>query len=220
MNTRGNAFVYILIAIALFGALTFALSGSQETASVGELNEGRATIAANEILSYAATAQNSIISLDRIGTNAASLDFVLPSNDTDFNAAPHVNKLFHPEGGGLAYKLLPRDAGVTAITTPEEGYYIGRFNNTEWTPTTAQDVMFSAYGINRQVCEELNYKITGSRTVPSMGNTTQTFVDTEYHSIANIDLMIADCATCDEKPALCVHGSGNLYVFYNILVAR
>lgn len=220
MNTRGNAFVYILIAIALFGALTFALSGSQETTSVGELNEGRATIAANEILAYAAAAQNSITSLDRMGTNAATIDFVLPSNNTDFNDPPHINKLFHPEGGGLSYKLLPKDAAVAAVTGPEEGYYIGRFNNTEWTPTTAQDVLFTAYGINRQVCEELNYKITGSRTIPSVSDAAATFVDTEYHSGPNADLMISDCATCDEKPALCIDGSSGLYVFYSILVAK
>jgi hypothetical protein len=220
-NAQGNAFVYILIAIALLGSLTFTLYGSEDTAGVSDLNEGRSTIAVNEILSYAAAAQNAIASLDRVGTGAGAIDFVMPSQTVAFNAAPHINKLFHPDGGGLSYKLLPQDAAVAGLTNPAAGYYIGRFSNTEWSPTTANDVIFAAYGINRQVCQDLNLKVLGTAApLASNSDVREYLVDIAVSgSGSNDDLDLGSCAACEEISSACVT-NGGVYAFYAVLVAR
>ena len=93
MNQRGNAFVYVLIAIILFAGLMFTISRMDEGGtSTSDLDEGRAKVGANSILAYASSVEGAVIRLDRVGTSADQIDFMLPS-DAAFNTAPNLNKL-------------------------------------------------------------------------------------------------------------------------------
>ena len=221
---RGNAFLYVLIAIVLFAGLTFVLSrtGGQKDAS-SDLAEGQATIDANTILSYAASAANTVSQLDLGGIAADQLDFTLPS-DAAFNTPPLGKKFFHPSGGGLNYKALPATAVASSGGGLAPGYYIGRFNNVEWTPTTAQDVIFVAHEISQKVCAAINTKITGSETIPAIGGGStieDVLIDDSLHGGSNADFMVANCAACEEKPALCVSGGARtIYTFYSLLVVE
>lgn len=225
-SNRGNAFLYILVAVVLFGALIFALSrGGQQNSGVAELDSGRAKVAANEILSYAATAANNLTQMDSSGITADQIDFMLP-NDSDFNtdapANPNIHKLFHPSGGGLGYKSLPQDANDDDGVGLAAGYYIGRFNNIEWTPTTAPDIIFAAYEIKTPVCAEINRKLTGSTVIPTVsGDSLENFfIEASLHSGANAPFEVANCAACEEKPALCVANAAGKNLFYSILAAE
>lgn len=223
MNSRGNAFVYILIAVALFAGLTFALTSADQGNNISELDEGRAKVAANSIVSYAVSAQNAIVSLDKMGTSATQISFIQPS-EAAFNTAPNLNKLFHPDGGGLTYKPLLSDAIDASVTgNPKPGFYIGRFNNFEWTPTAAYDVIFAAFGINRAVCKQLNLQQTGSDTIPALASGTleAALVDVTYHSGSNANVMTADCGTCTNKSSFCFSNpAGTKFGYVSILVAR
>jgi hypothetical protein len=222
MNARGNVFLYVLIAVVLFAGLTYAIMQiNQQNDPTAELDEGRAKIAANAVLAWVASAQNAVNNMDQVGTDADELVFLRPA-DTGFNTAPHIHKLFHPDGGGLALKPLPRDAMGPSVTNPANGFYIGRFNNIQWTPSATNDVIAAAYGVSQPVCAEINKKITGSATIPSVAPSIRTyFVNTSYHGAGNANFMIASCAACDERPALCVQeGTTSLYVYYALLVAR
>lgn len=219
----GNAFLYVLIAIVLFGALMFTLSRSEEqNDGNSDLTEGRTSVSANEIMAYAATVTNAITQMQNTGTQNSQIDFMLP-DDSTFNDPPTLYKLFHPDGGGLNYKALPSNAvGVAGTLTPKAGYYVGRFNNVEWTPTTQNDVMFVAYNISQPVCAEIDRKLRGSTTIPAFpsGNAKQYFINGTIFSGSNQNLMATDCAACDEIPAMCVsfvNGATTHYLFYNII---
>lgn len=219
----GNAFLYVLIAVVLFGALMFTLSKSQDQDDGNsDLTEGRTAVAANEIMAYAATVTNAITQMQNTGTQNNQIDFMLPS-DSNFNTAPTLQKLFHPDGGGLSYKTLPSNAvGAAGTLTPDPGYYVGRFNNIEWTPTTQDDILFTAYNISEGVCAEIDRKLRGSTTIPSFpgGNVKQYFIDGTIFSGSNQNLLATDCPSCDEIPALCVsfvNGATTHYLFYNII---
>ncbi|OIN85702.1 MAG: hypothetical protein AUJ12_08285 [Alphaproteobacteria bacterium CG1_02_46_17] len=230
MNTQnGNAFLYILIAVILFGVLTFTLSksGNQDD-SIDELDTGRVSIAANEILAYATSSSNSITQMQASSITNDKLDFMLPS-DTDFNndtaLRPNMYKVFHPAGGGLNYKTLPKQAIEDDGSAPDPGYYIGRFNSVEWTPSVTPDILFVAYELTKTVCESLNTKLVGDSTIPAVtGETSENlFIDDQLHSGTNADFNISNCAVCEEKPALCIsvsHGIDDKYIFYSILEAE
>lgn len=225
-SERGNAFLYILVAVVLFGALIFALSrGEQQNGGLAELDSGRAKVSANEILSYAATAANNITQMESGGLTPDRIDFMLP-NDSDFNtdtpAHPNIHKLFHPSGGGLGYKALPQDANDDDGAGLAAGYYIGRFNNIEWTPTTAPDIIFAAYEIKTPVCAEINRKLTGSTAIPTIsGDSLENFfIEAGLHSGVNAPFEVANCAACEEKPALCVANAAGKNLFYSILEAE
>lgn len=221
MSQKGNAFFYILVAVVLFAGLTFTISRSNlGSTPVTEINQGRETVAGNAIISYSVQAQNAVTRLDQMGTGADQIDFILPSNAA-FNTAPTLNKFYHPDGGGFALKPLPGDAAATVAGSPTAGFYVGRFNNFDWTPTTAQDVVFTAYGLSSSVCALINKQLTGSTTIPTVTgqNVKNVLVDTAIHSAGNAGLTTTNCAACDEKPALCIT-DGTVYGFYSILVAR
>jgi type II secretory pathway pseudopilin PulG len=222
-SERGNAFLYILIAVILFAGLMFTISRSRQSESVGTLTEGRAQVAANAILSYATSAQNAISNLDIVGTDANTIDFTLPS-DATFNNAPTIHKLFHPDGGSLTYKPLPIDASADDGAGLDAGFYIGRFNNIEWTPTAADDVVFVAFEISQDVCAAINLQLTGSDAIPNLvGNTMENLlIDDAVHGGSNSNFEIASCAACNEKPALCVSkiAADTKYGFYSIMIAQ
>jgi hypothetical protein len=221
-NQKGNVFVYILIAVGLFGALMFVLSKSSSQNDAGtELSEGESKIAAGEIIAYAASATNAIAQMQQTGATVQMIDFMLPA-DTHFEDAPTIYKLFHPDGGGLNYKPLPAKASADDKTGLAAGYYIGRFNNIQWTPTTAQDVVFTAYEIKEPVCKELNKKVAGISTIPTVnGDSLQNlFVYADLHTGTNSNFTKTNCAACEEISALCVTDGAGKYAFYSILEAE
>jgi len=221
-NQKGNVFVYILIAVGLFGALMFVLSrsASQDNAA-GDLADGESKIMAGEIIAYAASASNALSQMQQTGATLSMIDFMIPS-DTNFNTAPTLYKLFHPDGGGLNYKPIPAKASADDGAGLKAGYYIGRFNSVEWTPSTTNDVIFTAYEIKQSVCEALNQKMTGSITIPTVtGDTLQNlFVDDNLHTGTNANFTVTKCAACEDISALCVTDGSGKYAFYSLLEAE
>lgn len=239
-NQNGNVFIYILIAVGLLGALMFAMSKSaSQNDAAGELSEGESKIAASEIIAYATSTTNALAQMQQTGATLSwdhtlsdnlkpknRVNFMLPADDDfeldDKDHAPNIYKLFHPDGGGLNYKTLPAKAVLNSGSTLKPGYYIGRFNNIEWTPTTAQDVVFAAYEIKESVCKALNKAVTGNTTIPTVsGESLQNlFVYDDLHTGTNDDFMITNCTACEEISALCVTDGSGKYTFYSILEAE
>ena len=221
-NQNGNVFIYILVAVALLGSLMFVISKSDSQGDAREdLADGHTKIAANDILAYAASVTNSIVQMEQAGATADQIDFILPS-DAAFNTPPSISKLFHPDGGGLNYKPLSAKAAADDGAGLAAGYYAGRFNSVEWTPSATNDILFSAYEITEDVCVALNLKITGSATVPTIvGDSLHNlFVDDSLHAGSNANFDIVNCAACENRPALCVTDGAGKYAFYSILEAE
>lgn len=224
-DQNGNVFIYILIAVVLFGALMFTLSksASQDDAS-SELADGNSKIAANEILSFATSASNAIVQMQQADALVSQIDFILPS-DVNFNDPPTIYKLFHPDGGGLNYKALPakaNDGVVAAPGAPDSAYYVGRFNTVEWTPSTINDVIFTAYGITMAVCEAINDRVRRDTTIPTIAGESlaNLFISDTLHTGTNANFMVTNCAACENIPALCVTDGAGRYAFYSILEAE
>lgn len=221
-NQNGNVFIYILIAVALFGSLMFALSKSSDQGeAIGELEEGENKIIAGEIIAYASSASNALTQMQQTGATIDQVNFMLPS-DVNFNTAPTIYKLFHPDGGGFNYKPLPSKAANDDGAGLGAGYYIGRFNSVEWTPSLTNDVLFTAYEIKEGVCAAINLKVSGSSTIPTVVGDTlaNLLVDDANHAGTNDNFEIANCAVCEEKPALCVTDGSGRYAFYSLLEAE
>ena len=221
-RAAGNVFAYVLIAVVLFAGLSFALSRSNDSAPQNDITAAQTQAAVSEILGYAAQAQSAIDQMVMNGTGIDEIDFITPG-ELNFNTAPNINKLFHPDGGGLQYRTLSANAKGTDFATAPNNYYIGKYSNVVWTPTTSQDVIFSAYGIKNSVCRELNRKVSGS-TVPAVAGAaiTSLFVPGSVFGGTNFDLSVSRCALCENRSAACVQFNTDTdkNVFYSVLVAR
>ncbi len=220
-DQRGNAMIYVLVVIALFAALTFILSRQSDTSETGGMSGQQADIAATQILETSMQIKQAVDSMIFGGTGVSGLDFVLPG-DAAYDTPPNKDKVFHPDGGGVILARLPDGAPIAGASDPASGWYLGRFNTVEWTPGTGQDVILTAWAIAKPVCERINEKLTGSRTVPvSTGPLRNALVDDAHHSGTNAAFTAATCAACSGKPSLCVEDVTNdSWSFYAVIEAQ
>lgn len=229
----GNALIYVLIIIALFAALSFVLARQGGTSETSRLSEEKIELYATNILQTAAQIQTAMDQSYYTGTEIGEMDFILPS-DAAFNTAPNINKVFHPEGGGVTLPRLPGEAINEVNTDPVPGWYLGRFMNVEWTESEYTDVILTAHQLSEAVCEEINRKITGSPAIPVMGGDNKTFlIDESLHSGSNpapttppnppaaptSKFLATDCPNCEGHPQICVT-DGSIYSFYSIVAQR
>ncbi len=216
-SQSGNVLVYVLIAIVLFAALGFTLSRQTQNSSTKEIDAAKADLYALELLSYGAQVKLVIDQMIFTGSNISGLIFTLP-NEAGFATSPHIHKVFHPEGGGLSPSNLPKKSIAEISSPPSAGWYLGRFNNVEWSKGSGNDVILTAHQITKAVCEKINKNITGSISIPALiGDLDDYLVDTTN----NIDLTAAACAACEGYVTLCVSNSAvNTYSFYNIVAER
>ena len=218
----GNALIYVLIAIALFAALSFTLGRQTDSNEAAVLSGEKAEIYATQLISYAAQAKSVIDQMVFSGTDIDDLDFLDPSEAT-FNSGTQLdraNRIYHPEGGGLIKGAIPAEAVHLYSGVVKPGWYLARFNNVEWTKSTKDDVILTAYQIKKEVCEKINEKITGSIDIPVL---TSTLSNVLIDSTTNEDLMTdpdnaPNCSECHEMSSLCIQNqSQTAYAFYTIV---
>jgi hypothetical protein len=223
---KGNATIYVLIVVALFAALGIVLSRQTDTSESSHVGNEKADLIAGQILAYPAQVRQAVDMLTMSGTDPSDLDFTQPGQ-ANFNTAPNIKKIFHPDGGGLVLGTLPAESVGTGVHSPAPGWYLGMFNNIEWSKTTDHDVVLVAYQLSQDVCKRINYKLTGSETIPALTDTIpDLLINKEYptgnviHAGTNADFTAATCAACNGKPTLCVTDSSNAYGFYSLIVNR
>lgn len=214
---NGNALVYVLIAIVLFAALGFTLSRNMGGSNTKEIDAARAELYAMELIAYSAQVKSVIDQMTFTGTKFNTLDFT-KAGDAGFSTAPHIHKIFHPQGGGLTSANLPIRIIKENSTNPEAGWYLGLFNNVEWTKGAGTDVILTAHQISKAVCRAINDKITYSTTIPVLAGDLENYlVDTG----TNNAFTSASCADCEGYVALCVsNNSADTYSFYTIILDR
>lgn len=226
---NGNAMVYVLIALALFGFLTMTLSRSNDQADSQDISDEQAEFYATELIEYVASAQNVIEMMLATGSEITNptdpdypkpndLNFVTP-NSAGFNTPPHGHKVFHPQGGGLNYHETFNkkiQSGATSV------WAINDHIDVEWTQldtdgaTPLDDVILTAYFLTKPICEIINEKITGATTIPVTANPHSDY----FLATGNTDFDTTECAGCEGFSSLCVEDSNGDYSFYNIIATK
>lgn len=221
-RNRGNALIYVLLALALLGGLTMILAKNSSEDS--DTSYEKAELVTAKVTAYAANAKQTVDQMMMSGTTMNNIDFKRPQ-DTGFDTAPYIHKIYHPDGGGLGYSPATSPPFVSDPDVNGNGWYFNTVN-VEWTPTTAPDLIFTAYRIEKSICENINYKITGSRNIPIL----QSFsLQAEFLSgdicggCGTTQLDKTVCPECEGYPSMCVSngfGSAPSYGYYNIIVAQ
>ena len=164
-HERGNVLFLILIAAALFAALSYAITQSGRSGGSDAQRE-KAKLSAAEIMNYA-TALQAAVSRMLIGDcNLSVLNF-----ENNFDGGLHINpaapvngkcNVFDPPGGGVAAKKPAQ-----GWSGDETFYYAGSaaISGLGLTCASAEcaDLVLVMHGVSEALCQELNdmngYKI-------------------------------------------------------------
>lgn len=207
-HPRGNALFLILIAVALFAAVSYAVTQSGRGGRGAD--KERAVIDAATITQYGAALATAAQRMILTGTDAASLVFCSPANGLcqyTSTCETGTSCLFAPEGGGAVIQTLPATAytgGIPAATLVQSDT-AGTTFGVSGVGTAADDHLLIIAGLTQTVCEQIN---TG------MGLASPPF---ESDGDATIYVSFSgEYAACLQDDDI----FGNPYLYYHVLVAR
>ena len=249
-HERGNVLFIIFIGIALFGALSFAVSnmmrGGSGTGNI--VSEEKAALYAGEILDYARGVRQTVRELQiSNGCSDTEISFQHDEdNDGDFNDtgenysnpnAPtdHSCHVFHPDGGGLRWSNLPIEIYDTEFADTSASYgqvfYTAFFEILNVGDDCGEDscveLSFIIPDIKPNICDAINSKV-GIDSISADGITNYSpvayapleFVG-EYRFVNSGSVLGNNSTNIAGKMSGCWYVNANtMHSFYQVLIAR
>ncbi len=170
-SETGNAVVFIFIAIALFGALSFSFMKSME-GGTSSLSAQESRLLAQTIINESMKIEKALDVLTRRGCSQDQISMEKTPQKTGYdwentNAPPDRHcHIYEPEGGGLENTPLPTGLGTEAYW----GYsaHAGMGRKTSEIGTGFYGIAAYLNGLSDQVCSAINKQLnTGWGAIPS-----------------------------------------------------
>jgi len=192
---KGNALFLILIAVALFAALSYAVT--QSGRSGGGVDKEDTMIKVAQTIQY-------MSSLTNAATRLTIIDGIDPTNIT-FETTPLSHKpcingtgcLFTSEGGGAAWQN--EVVGTTRYATTSWNFSVTDVG------TTAADVLTYTYNLTQSECEQFNKGLGLSAPVAEDPDST-----VPYNAYPGEHYACSDM----------IFGAGTNFVYYHVIAAR
>lgn len=213
-NERGNALFLILIAVALFAALSYAVT--QSGRGGGSIDKEQALIAASQITQYAAGLRTTATRMLITGTSAGALNF--GDGDSD--------DVFDSTGGGAIEQDPPSGAGTSPAYTyleadhATDGWYITGIGTD--TVTTGREVMIAAATLTESVCSEINRGLGLSETGSSiLVEATAVVLGTPFNGAGAADNAgTFNAYNANPQAFACVENGANVFTYYHAIVEQ
>lgn len=235
---RGNVLFLILIAVALFAALSYAVTQSSRSGG-GDTSGETTLINSAQLTQYPASVRTSIIRMLVNGTGVDELNFNTPP---DFgNLFSNAVGVFHPSGGAAVYSPAPPDI----MADGNQGDWVFNANlevpDIGTTGAGGNELIAFLPGVKATVCRKVNEQLGIGDVAPQVsadlagagGYDEANLVDPDNTANGNdatanfptgaVTKIIDDGAnTFDGQPYGCFqnNGSGDEYVYYHVLVER
>lgn len=212
-SESGNVFFYILIAIALFGALSFAVSqGNRGNTSL--LTDQQARLAAQEIIEYGETVANAVQKLRLRGCSDTEISF---ENDIvagyENTNAPSDNSchVFDVNGGGVNYD---NSLGAWLITGNLKIQDLG---------SSSTNLNLIRPSLQQTVCDNINniLSVTAATIIDDYSGTAVPFNGDSSSYTATGNPTIGDTQSeYDSLTAFCFQRGASNYEFIQTLLTR
>lgn len=202
---QGNALFLILIAVALFAALSYAIT--QSGRGGGNVNKETTLLASSNLMQYMQNIKTGVDRLKVLGCAPAEISFELPDGSYNNTNAPTNNTchVFHTSGAGLSYQA-PDPTILNSALSAEAGYGDASFernNNIDMGDTSsAYAVELTIPFVSDEICLAINKELHDISTIPE--NTSDTpirigftgnFTSGGYIPCENSDLASNACGT-------------------------
>lgn len=234
-SERGNVLFLILIAVALFAALSYAVTQSTRSGS-GTADKEQAILSSASMTQHPTAMRTSIIRMVLGGTDVTNIYFNSPAN---FSALSDLaTGVFHPTGGGAVFQQAPADVMAGA----SQGTW---FYNANWDipqigidGAGGNDLIAFLPGVSGNVCRSINDEFVINNTgctmtdgvVPDLiaaateANIRDNFEDGDTFPTGDQeDLESSGCTAFAGQPSGCFFDpdtNGGEYVFYSVLLER
>ena len=241
---NGNVLFIILLAVVLFGALTYAVTKGNSNSSDSGSYE-RAKIHASEILRYATNMRQAVDRMRNQGISENDIRFAHPDLDAaygTFGTNPEA-EVFHPKGGAMTYRK-PKEAGYDKNYSTEFYYadwfftarnyfsFVGYPSEAICPDDSCKDLAMLTYFLTKDVCmainEQLGLSSYGTDPPLATGTISRSNAFTGDFSAGGVGIRVAPKNSSDADllglEALCLEGDttppSGTYHFYQVLIAR
>ncbi len=209
LSQKGSALFIVLIATALFGALSFAVANMMRNDGGIKLSDEKAGLYADDILDYGRTVRQAVQHM-RISNGCEDTDISF-QNDvvSGYTNGSNANcQVFNPDGGGMSWVSPAAD-----YNDGSEWVFAGT-NIVDGVGTTAPDLIVMLPNINTSVCDRIN-NVSGITNTGTDNAVDFTKFAGSYASTQTIDF-------ADQKMFGCVNyvSSGDNFFFYQVLIPR
>lgn len=228
---KGSVLVYILIAVALLGALSFAVSKGQR-GSASTLTIQQAKLAANEIIDYGNAVAKAVQKLKLRGCTDTQISFENPISAANYtNPSAPTDKhcdVFNLAGGGLNFTTLDKNVAGENAGSPYVDFSFVAANEIEKVGTDCGTAICSElliYALVKEnICQQINILlgisgISGAIPVDSdMGGTVFTGPFSYVATIGDegtSSVLAGKTAGCFYEADVTPN-----YTFYQVLIAR
>jgi hypothetical protein len=159
-SERGNVLFLILIAVALFAALSYAVTQSSRTG--GGATDGESNLVNSaQVTQYPASVRTAMVRMQINGVDAAQFNFDRPTAfGTTCDAAPGPC-VFHPGGGGATSVTAPPEimaSGLQGTWIFTSDFAISNIGTTGAT-NASNDIIAFLPGVKQSICERINEEL-------------------------------------------------------------
>ena len=183
----GSVLFYILIAVVLFGALSYAVSSSMTADNTGSVSEERAAVMASELMDYGRTVSEAVsrLRLDNCAMSDISFEnnFSLGYENTGAPGDDHCN-VFSLSGGSINWPNFTPDAFETKwASDPEYRKPIFTIKNqipqigSSGTAADNYDLLMIVENIRQDICKTINQKLHKTTTITAVNDDIETKFD-------------------------------------------
>ena len=236
-SEKGNVLFLILIAVALFAALSYVVT--QSTRSGGGSTEREKNILSSaQMTQYPTALRTSILRMVLAGVAIENVRFDAPASTGPFTTTSVSQLVFHPQGGGATFQEAPAELSSTGNSS------LGWTYNAEVEVpgigvdgSGGNDVIAFLPGVSDGVCRQVNEELGIDPTalapaacgdnipqVTGIDNDVDMMMDDGYvfPTTSAQTLSAADCTTLfDRQASGCFRDvTGSRNVFYSVLLER
>lgn len=218
----GNVLFYILIAVILLAALSYAVAQSGR-GNVQSLSDDRARLVATEVLEFSGNVANAVAQLRLRGCSDTEISFENNVVAGYTNGTDTTCQIFHPGGGGINY-VAPNEALGTGLEWYFSGNrYIDDVGTTGAVPADRAELYLFVQGITEQICTNINdmIDIENPSSAPPVGSQVDLIKFTGSYGGGNRIILPADAgySATKGKTEFCIEENGN-FTYVKVLIAR
>lgn len=213
-HEKGNVLFLALMAFVLFVALAYAVMHSFRTRD--DSNREVDFRSAASMTQYSSAIRTGVTRMLLRDIPLQNLDFTIPDAQQNLSAEQAANMVFNTAGGGVTYRAIP-DGIVNVLQQQASDFTARRNGNWYFTMiginrvgTHQKELVAVLYDVKQQLCEDINYQITGNSTLPKL--------DVSSDAVLQGRINLGG-PTIDGQPFLCI-STRDAFLYYHVLAEQ